>query len=468
MLAVGLTVSALAAGPGPPQAAPSAPVSTTPWQPALPVPPTSPGQKVLPTWNGLVLWSVPLASTPAEPPTIDRTQMYAPLHDGTLVAVNHATGRTVWTVTRAVSKTPLALDGRLFGVDGSKVWALDAATGKEIWTQTLEGNVVLPPSGITGSVAVATDRQDIVLLEAETGKVTWRRALESKPTAQPVIFGTAVFAAVEDGRVIALHSATGAIEWTHTLNGRALSLTALPDRLLAGGTDDYFYSLDLRDGGIQWRWRVGGDVSSPAVADAKRVYFVAMDNMLRALDRKRGNLSWQRPLASRPVGGPLLFREFVVLAQVAPELRCFDSVTGTPACVVGLPGRALHTPFLPDLGPASMPRLVYLSGGGQAIAVGPSPEPYVVKWVRVPGTPLAPEEAPISPLPLRGKKGWPEADLVKLTYAPGRSLPPEFDLAAPLPVPGRRSWPEPDLVRWTTIPGRVLKPEVLPATRKPR
>ena len=193
-----------------------------------------------------------------------------------------------------------------------------------------------------------------------------------------------------------------------------------------------------------------------------------MDNMLRALDRKRGNMAWQRPLPSRPVGGPLLLGAFVVLAQVAPELRCFDAITGSPACVVGLPGRALHRPFLPTLGTTSMPRLVYLSGGGQAIAVGPSPEPYLEKWLKVPGTPLPPEVAPISPLPVKGRRSWPEPELVPLTYAPGRLLPAEWDPVAPLPVPGRRSWPEPDLVRWTAIPGRVVPPERLPVIRPPR
>jgi outer membrane protein assembly factor BamB len=468
-VAVGLAAAcAVAAATTPPQELRPTPIQTTPGQPAQRVQTGPPGQKVLPTWNGLVLWSVSLATAPSAPPAIDTTQMYAPLRDGTLVAINHRTGKTVWTVTRTVSTTPVALDGMVVGIDGSKVWALDAATGQERWAQVLEGTVNQPPSGDAGHIAVATDRQEIVLLNAATGSVTWHRALGSQPTAPPVILGTTVFAGVEDGRVFAISIAAGSTTWTRKLNGKVLSLTALPDRLLAGGTDDYFHSLDLNSGAVQWQWRVGGDVASPAIADATRVYVVAMDNMLRALDRKRGNMAWQRPLTSRPMGGPLLLGGFVVLAHVAPELRCFDTVTGTPACVVGLPGRALHRPFLPTLGTTSMPRLVYLSGGGQAIAVGPSPEPLLEKWLKVPGTQLPPEVAPISPLPVKGKRSWPEPDLVPLTYAPGSLRPHEWDPVAPLPVPGRRSWPEPDLVRWTAIPGRVLPPERLPVIRPPR
>lgn len=458
----------LAAAPASSQTLPSRPVQTTPWQPALTQPPAAPGQKVTPTWNGIVLWSVALDSQPSAPPAIDTHLMYAPLRDGSLVAVDHETGAPVWIVPRTASETPLALDGVLVGVDGSTVWALESATGAERWTQTVDATVVQPPVGSVWSVAVATDGGEILQLDTTTGKVKWRCPLGSRPTSPPAVLDAWLFAGLEDGRVVAIDATTGRIEWTRTLNGRVLSLTALPDRLLAGGTDDFYYSLNPKNGGIQWQWRVGGDVNSPAAADEKRIYFVAMDNMVRALDRKRGNLRWQRPLQSRPVGGPLLFREFVVLAHVAPELRCFDSVTGTPACVVGLPGRALHTPFLPNLGTTNMPRLVYLSGGGQATAVGPSPEPYVEKWLKVPGSQLPPEVDPGSPLPQRSKKNWPEADLVVLTYAPGRLLPDEWDPVAPLPVPGRRAWPEPDLVTWTAIPGRVLPPETLPAVKPPR
>lgn len=204
-----------------------------------------------------------------------------------------------------------------------------------------------------------------------------------------------------------------------------LSLTAFPDRIFAGGTDDFFYSLDPKDGGVQWKWRVGGDVTGAAVADARRVYVVSMDNMLRALDRRHGDLRWKRPLMSRPVGGPLFLGGFLVLAQVSPELRCFDVATGAPACVVGLPGRPMHRPFLPTEGSADTPRLVFLSGGGQAVAVGPSPEPPLEKWKTVPGTELPAEVAPPNPLPVKGQRSWPEAELVPMTTIPGRLLPAE-------------------------------------------
>jgi outer membrane protein assembly factor BamB len=398
-------------------------------------PPQAPPKAApVPTWNGTVLWSVPLASAPSFPPAFNRTLMFAPLRDGTIVAVDHLAGRQIWSVTRTITIAPIALDGLVIGADGARVWALDAATGAEKWVQSVDAPVLLQPGAGTARVAIATERQEIVVLEANTGRIVSRSALGSRITALPVFLDGVVFGGVEDGRVVAIDAATGQAKWTRRINGRVLSLTAFPDRVLAGGTDDFFYSLDPKDGGVQWKWRVGGDVAAMAVADARRVYIVSMDNMLRALDRRHGDLRWQRPLMSRPVGGPLFLGGFLVLAEVAPELRCFDVATGMPACIVGLPGRPLHRPFLPTEGTTDMPRLVFLSGGGQAVAVGPSPEPPLEKWKKVPGTELPAEVAPPSPLPVKGKGSWPEAELVPMT----------------------------------TVPGRVLRPEVLPPIRQPR
>jgi outer membrane protein assembly factor BamB len=385
-----------------------------------------PGAKPVPAWNGIVLWSAALADAPEFPPAFNTTYMFAFLRDGSLVAFDHRSGRQAWSVTRTATVAPAAVSSLMIGADGPTLFALDAATGTERWSQAIAAAPILPLVASADRVIAATDSQEIVLLNAGDGRILWRAPLGATPTAVPVALGDTVFAGLEDGRVVALDAATGAPRWTRTLGARIVVMTALEDRVLVGGAGDFYYSLKPKDGGIQWKWRTGGDALGIAVADAKRVYFVSLDNMVRALDRRGGDLKWQRPMPSRPVGGPLFIGGFLVVAQVSPELRCFDPATGLPACTVGLPGRPLHRPFLPTEGSQAMPRLVFLSGGGQAIAVGPSPEPPLEKWKTVPGTDIGRETEPANPLPVRGKGSWPEAELVPLTYAPGRVLGPEL------------------------------------------
>ena len=71
-------------------------------------------------------------------------------------------------------------------------------------------------------------------------------------------------------------------------------------------------------GQIDWRWRTGGDVLGTAVVDARRVYFVSFDNILRALDRRSGAQRWKRPLPFRPLTGPLMAGATIITSGVTP------------------------------------------------------------------------------------------------------------------------------------------------------
>jgi hypothetical protein len=87
----------------------------------------------------------------------------------------------------------------------------------------------------------------------------------------------------------------------------------------------------VKDGVIDWRWRTGGDVIGAPVADERHVFFVALDNLLRAMDRKTGAQVWMRPLPVRPVAGVVLAGSTLVVAGPPAALRVFMVKDGVPA-----------------------------------------------------------------------------------------------------------------------------------------
>jgi hypothetical protein len=176
---------------------------------------------------------------------------------------------------------------------------------------------------------------------------------------------------------------------------RVLGITPIDDRLFVGSSDDFLYALKVRDGGIAWRWRTGGDVVGHAVADERRVYFTSRDAMLRAADRRHGDLRWQRPLATRAVGAPLLAGTRVIVAGIAPELRAYRTSDGGLTASAPLPGRPLHGPFLAPETASAPARLVVLSAGGHLMAIGQTVEPMLVPLDVLPGRKLPPEVLPI-------------------------------------------------------------------------
>jgi outer membrane protein assembly factor BamB len=104
-----------------------------------------------------------------------------------------------------------------------------------------------------------------------------------------------------------------------------------------GATDNFLYCLSTDRGAIDWRWRTGADVVGAPVADGERVYFLALDNMLRGLDRRGGTQEWKRPLPMRPRGGPMLARGILVVGGLSPTLRAYSALNGAPAGEVALP-----------------------------------------------------------------------------------------------------------------------------------
>ena len=93
----------------------------------------------------------------------------------------------------------------------------------------------------------------------------------------------------------------------------------------------------LRVGDIAWQWRTGGDVIW-AVADNDGVYFTALDNIIRRVNRTNGNQQWKKPITTRPVSPPRLANGTVVVAGLAPALSEFDARTGAPTSTYTAPG----------------------------------------------------------------------------------------------------------------------------------
>jgi hypothetical protein len=83
------------------------------------------------------------------------------------------------------------------------------------------------------------------------------------------------------------------------------------------------------DGRVDWRWRTGADVIGRPVADDRYVYFVSLDNVLRAMNLITGGQQWMRPLPLRPAWGPAKAGSTIVVAGLEPPLRAFSQANGT-------------------------------------------------------------------------------------------------------------------------------------------
>jgi outer membrane protein assembly factor BamB len=348
------------------------------------------------TFPGGIVWQRALESPPAQAPAFDDARAYVALRGGAVTAVDHASGETAWSAPASATVTPVRAGGLLIAAEDGTAWALDAETGRARWRHDLPAKAALPPAPIARGVLFVTESGEALLLAAEDGRQIWTLPVGGTPTCVAASPGAGAWIGLQDGRVLAIDPSRGAVSWTRRLKAAPLVITPLKETVLVGAADHFLYSLKATSGRVTWRWRTGGAVSGTAVADARRVYFASRDATLRALDRRHGDMRWQRPLSTRAVGGPLLAGEVILVAGVAPEIRGFRTSDGGEIGVVAIPGRALLGPVLaPALGTAPA-RVLVLTAGGQMLAIGQTVEPPIVPFELPAGRKLPPEALPVA------------------------------------------------------------------------
>jgi len=335
-------------------------------------------------------WIVPFDEPPAAAAGFDDTTAYVPLKDGRLVAVDLDSGLVRWRVEAQTAFAPATGDHLVFVLSDHAIHALDAASGETRWTTELPGGAAAPPYWDTGWLLASTAAGDLAAFRASDGTLVWRQALGSPLSSRPAPALDRLYVGLQDNRLLSLALISGETLWSRTLSGHVTGMLALDDQIVFGTSARLVHSADLRAGHERWQWRVGGDVTGLPAADDRRIYFASRDNVLRAVDRRSGNLRWQAPLPSRPSGGPLRIGEAVIVPFVSRELAGFDPATGKPSLTITAAGEIGAQPYFRPAARVTGPRLITVSLDGMLQGFGLRFEPVPALLAELPGAPAVP------------------------------------------------------------------------------
>ena len=341
------------------------------------------------------MWSVDLGA-PATWPAYDATQAYVPVRDGHLVAISLATGRVRWTVAQRTQLPPAAGDRSVFVASDDSIHALDTGSGLTRWRMKLDSPISAPLFWDTGWLIAALENGELLALRGRDGREIWRSQLASKVRVPPSIAGERLFVPLEDGRVISLDLNSGEPVWEQQLGGSPARILALDD-LFVGSMDNFFYCLSQKDGSVKWRWRTGADIIGQPAVDEDRVYFLSLDNVLRALDRDTGVQRWTRSMPARAATGPRRAGSALLVSGVSPEIRSYRLIDGEPASIYRAPAELAAPAHLVGHPSPEGPHLVILTGEGQLVGLRRGLGPSLVALDYLPGR-LVLEDPPLVPL----------------------------------------------------------------------
>jgi len=275
------------------------------------------------------LWTTSLEESIEGELAADERRVFVATRDGAILALDGDTGALLWKVTgptrRVVSARPGVLVAR--GLDGA-LSSLSPRNGAARWTvaTAVKGDL---PALVADDVFVVAG-EGLSAVEAATGRVLWSLPPDAVATAPPVLVGTCLLVGEGDGTLRCRDPKTGASRWTYG-TGSALLAPPVADaegHIVVGTTDRRILSLDLGKGHLRWRFKVGADVQNAAAVQGKRVFVAAFDAVLYAVFAGNGNLAWRVPLPSRPLSPPLLTHGALILACHENEIVGFDPRTG--------------------------------------------------------------------------------------------------------------------------------------------
>ena len=335
-------------------------------------------------------WVATFDTLPAATPGFDATTAFVPLNGGQLVAVDLNRGTIRWRLDVATAFTPATGEGLVFTVTEQVIEARDATTGQTKWRTPLPGGAAAPLYWDTGWLLASTTAGDLAAFRASDGTLVWRRQLGAPLVAPPGPALDRLFLPLDDNRVVALLLATGETVWERTFSAPVTALLALEDQLVFGTTAKEVMSIDVARGRDRWTWTIGGDMAGSPAADDNRIYFASRDNILRAVDRKSGNLKWKAGLSSRPAGGPLRLNDLLLMPLVSNQILGLDPQSGKPSATAAAAGEIGQQPYVRRDVRSTLPQLITVSREGQLQGFGRRFEPVPQPLAELFGAPATP------------------------------------------------------------------------------
>jgi len=229
--------------------------------------------------------------------------VYVGSEDSKIYALNASTGAQLWSFTTTglgVDSSPAVANGVVYvGSFDAKIHALNASTGAELWSFTTGFVSFSSPAVANGVVYVGSLDGKIHALNASTGAELWSFTTGNGVDSSPAVANGVVYAGSEDGKIYALNASTGAQLWSFTTGNRVESSPAVANGVVYAGSDDgKIYALNASTGAELWSFTTGSAVfSSPAVANGV-VYVGSADSNLYAFDLAGGQAAVARPTRS--------------------------------------------------------------------------------------------------------------------------------------------------------------------------
>ena len=240
-----------------------------------------------------IAWTYESASPLTLFPTLVDGSLIVGTRDGELLALDARAGAVRWRAGGfgTLDRSAGSADGIITVADGAAVYALEVATGKQLWktaVQTKDSRQEIAD----GIVYVGTTDGGVKGLDLHTGaeRFTWQGAHGLAVRVDIVADGT-LYAGTSDGNLIAVNTADGSERWRYSSRASRMGISKVGDTLfVSNGQPDGgqpvggVAAVDISTGKARWQFAPpsGRQANAGAVRDGV-VYVGTAEDGLYAL-----------------------------------------------------------------------------------------------------------------------------------------------------------------------------------------
>lgn len=268
-------------------------------------------------------------------------------YEGTLSSVHKKTGELNW---RREFNLPVSgqflihKDKIIFGTSQGELITAQINNGKILWRVQLSSEILSKPAVADDFLIISTVDGYLYGLDVSNGSQRWVYnrtvpVLTLRGSSTPIITNGVVLNGFENGKLIALALKSGRVMWDTTIalpSGSTEIERIIDINITPVVKDDLVYiatyqgrlaAVELSSGKIVWSRDLS--VYNDFKVDAFRVYVIAGDSRIWALDRKNGATLWkQDALLRRNISGPALFHDQLVVGDFNGYLHWLSRTDG--------------------------------------------------------------------------------------------------------------------------------------------
>lgn len=177
--------------------------------------------------------------------------------------------------------TPAVVDGMLFvggGFGSHEFYALDAKSGKAVWTYRTGDDGPTAAVVADGYVAYNTESCTVYVHEAKTGKLLWHRWLGDPLMSQPAIANGNLYMAYPGPR------------GTH-----------------------YLAAFTIKKGDPVWKTEIAGEIITAPIIEGSEVITATVDGTLYRFNAENGELLWKK--AAKITSAPRVSENSIIVSQ---------------------------------------------------------------------------------------------------------------------------------------------------------